>query len=537
MSRNGQIMTLMAALAVLAGPHPSGTGQDVPPQDSAVAAALLSIRQDRPSFLVHAEVNRRSRDYREGDALEIRVRSEADAYLHVLYQQADGRTYQIFPNRSQPVFRVKAGVDVIIPGRDDQFRWKTGPPFGAEMIKVIATDQPLHPLSADGFRRERFNSVSADDLKRARAHLSGAAKAPGGTDTASGGLAPVVRWAETDLPITTYAAASETSPPGSRRLGVFFGVSNHVYSSFEEAATGRNSDLSTPRRDAEELRAVMREIGQLADSRVYVDDQATRGNLEQAMCEWLPAQSRPGDTVFVYFSGHGGQFPDRSGDEADQLDEYLVPSDCLNAGSAAAILAQHQSGTLDAGYAGVARRIQALAESARSVEELQMLLIEQTAVTDDLFAHWLQRLSGRRVIVILDICHAGGFAESEKGRAGNAGRKTFDFLETELSRLKDIGQTDTALLTSSSTAQVSLVRPEDDLSVMTYWLIEGLVNATGPVDVTRGFQLCAAGMDSYFHSPEFESVNTRRVQQGASPLPPHQPQLWNHLLEPVFLKP
>ena len=47
--------------------------------------------QGQPAFLVRAEVNHATRDYREGDALSVGVASEVDAYLYVFYQQADGK--------------------------------------------------------------------------------------------------------------------------------------------------------------------------------------------------------------------------------------------------------------------------------------------------------------------------------------------------------------------------------------------------------------------------------------------------------------
>ncbi len=41
----------------------------------------------------------------------------------------------------------------------------------------------------------------------------------------------------------------------------------------------------------------------------------------------LSAKSRPGDLVYVHFSGHGQPVEDRNGDEADGWDEALVPYD------------------------------------------------------------------------------------------------------------------------------------------------------------------------------------------------------------------
>ncbi len=41
--------------------------------------------------------------------------------------------------------------------------------------------------------------------------------------------------------------------------------------------------------------------------------------------------------------------------------------------------------------------------------------MRHSCVTDDQFGHWLQRLAGRQIVVILDACHSAGFADEGKG--------------------------------------------------------------------------------------------------------------------------
>lgn len=55
-----------------------------------------SVRQAQPEFLVRAEVNHTTGQYREGDSFNVRVVSEVDAYVYVVFQQADGHVFQIF---------------------------------------------------------------------------------------------------------------------------------------------------------------------------------------------------------------------------------------------------------------------------------------------------------------------------------------------------------------------------------------------------------------------------------------------------------
>ena len=60
------------------------------------------------------------------------------------------------------------------------------------------------------------------------------------------------------------------------------------------------------------------------------DDVATRQPLRAEIftaLEAATAASAPGDTLVFYFSGHGAQAPDMSGDEGGGYDEILLPAD------------------------------------------------------------------------------------------------------------------------------------------------------------------------------------------------------------------
>lgn len=70
---------------------------------------------------------------------------------------------------------------------------------------------------------------------------------------------------------------------------------------------------------------------------VLTDDQPnplsrpTRANIIRA-CHWLVEGARPNDSLFLHFSGHGGQTEDLDGDEEDGLDETIYPVDFKTAG-------------------------------------------------------------------------------------------------------------------------------------------------------------------------------------------------------------
>jgi hypothetical protein len=75
--------------------------------------------------------------------------------------------------------------------------------------------------------------------------------------------------------------------------------------------------------------------------------------------------AQPGDRLVLHYSGHGTQYPDDDGDEADRLDECLVPYD------------------LDWG-------------------------LPRTVVRDDEFARWIETVAaGVHMTIIFDCCHSG----------------------------------------------------------------------------------------------------------------------------------
>lgn len=361
-----QWLATLLVLPALAHAQPAETPEN--PDDP------RQIRQDQPSFLVRAELNHATRSYREGDALSLKVVCEIDAYLYVLYQQADGQVFQIYPNSQQADNRIQARQPVEVPAADDSFRWAIGPPFGTELIKVIASREPIDELSDPALRKGRFNPVGDAALKGVALEL---------------GAAPPVEWSESQIELTTYPRDTSLLAGGPKRYGVFFGVSQYEFNTQVERISKGKSKLNLPccHRDARQLADIMREVGALSDVRVYTNEEATRQNLEQAVTDWLPSVSRPGDTVFVYFSGHGMQMPDDNDDETDKKEELLIPHDYLGIDALAALLEEAKAGTLDGRLVNRVQDAVNLVKQAGSLEKGADVLARRTAVSDDLFGH------------------------------------------------------------------------------------------------------------------------------------------------------
>jgi hypothetical protein len=569
------------AATTASGQPPSSTR---PP----VTTTPQAIQQQQPSFYVHAEVDRKSAEYYAGEQLSLSVVSEADAYLYVIYQQADGETYVVFPNSGQPNNRVPAKQSVRIPAAKDTFRWTVSAPFGKEVMKVIACKQRVDALEKPDVRRKRATPIAAKDLASAGRELLE--------------KLPADQWSEVELDIVTHEGKNPNAAPAANRFGVFFGVSGQDVTPALVEAYGQQADkdLGACVIDATLMEQTLRGPGRLIDTRIFSGKEATRANFEAAVTGWLANTSRPGDTVVIYFSGHGGQIPDDGRDEADGLDEILIPCDVLSVDAVVALREKQRQGTLDAMLAErldranrllAANQLNDLPDAARmkallarqaaaEPDELRVLVAADTllrrtsCISDDLFGRWLQALMGRKVIVILDACHAGGFAVVVNGqKKGDEEQQPiqFDFLEKEIGRLKDLGQPDSALLAACRAAeealngharsadasepaeqalatlfaQLKINLPDnfDPLGLMTYYLVNTLLSGGTPLDVEHTGMSCAAAMKGYFASAAYQELirktNEQRTQQGLPEFTPkpHSPVWIDNCRPPALLRP
>jgi hypothetical protein len=248
-------------------------------------------------------------------------------------------------------------------------------------------------------------------------------------------------WTEHRVPITTVAAESRPQERKAARVGLFIGIGKYMRSDI--AAT--HEEL---RHSAEVMHELMLKHGQLDPNRTLLvrDEQATKANLQNLIAEKLPAVTQPGDTVFIYFSGHAGQLPTTDPREPDGQDETIAPYD---------VDGWHQGDT----------REQALAR------------IRATDITDDTLAAWLAPLQGRQVVLILDTCHSGGLIEG-KGLAKS-------FWQDEAARVKDISQLNTLVLTSCAADEQSLFEGTPNKTMyFTHCLAEVIQRAAGREKLT-----------------------------------------------------
>lgn len=88
------------------------------------------------------------------------------------------------------------------------------------------------------------------------------------------------------------------------------------------------SDLDGTLHDVEIMRDLLVELHGFGSRGIVTltDQQATRGAILRAL-EQLARETKKGDVVLFYFSGHGSQVRNSLSSEPDQLDESLVPAD------------------------------------------------------------------------------------------------------------------------------------------------------------------------------------------------------------------
>ncbi|TSA81431.1 DUF4384 domain-containing protein [Deinococcus detaillensis] len=121
------------------------------------------------------------------------------------------------------------------------------------------------------------------------------------------------------------------------------------------------------------MRDIVKKMG-FADNQIKLleDRDATKAGILSSMKNWL-GQSKAGERVVFYFSGHGSRVKDLNGDEADGCDEALVPYDLDNLliddelGEAiAALPSNNVLVVLDSCFSGTATKSQITGQSAGS---------------------------------------------------------------------------------------------------------------------------------------------------------------------------
>ena len=192
--------------------------------------------------------------------------------------------------------------------------------------------------------------------------------------------------------------------------------------------------------------------------------------MEQAITQWLPKVSKPGDTVFIYFTGHGGVIPPYKEGDEHVKGSHPLTADFASVGAVVTLLKYRKEHRITAEQEALLDQWLEWIGDDEGADKQAEDMVRHCCVTDDQFGHWLQRLAGRQIVVILDACHSAGFADEGKdlgpvqvGKSAVNSLSTvprasdnFGYLTTQLTRLKDIGQNETAPLTACGSKESTL---------------------------------------------------------------------------------
>ncbi|MBP7963674.1 MAG: caspase family protein [Caldilineaceae bacterium] len=161
-----------------------------------------------------------------------------------------------------------------------------------------------------------------------------------------------------------------------------------------------------------------------ANVEMLLDHHATQETMRAAF-QRLVARTDADSTVFIYFTGHGGQVSD-----GPQRGEYLLPVDVVYT----------------------------------SEEQLAA-----TAISGDEFTKVLQSLPARKLLVIFDACHSGGIGQAGASQAVDAksglSENYYDKLKSGRGRV---------ILASSRSSEYSFVMADAENSLFTGHLVAGL---------------------------------------------------------------
>jgi uncharacterized caspase-like protein len=467
---------------------------------------------ENPGWLVRISVDREDRTYTEGSEVLITVTSEKPGYLYVFDVGPTDEVTCLFPNPVHTDNKIDGGnTPVAIPGTD-KYKISVGKPLGKEYIKAFVTAKPLQSLNMDEIKKlgkGKFLQLSAKDIKKLVYEAEGAPESNSGSVQADRDkfrqekpdayLDKSQQWSEHDVEITTIAAGGKPDTT-QKRVAVCVGISDYKDQNIH--------GLHCAHTDAQAMAKALQQYCGVQQSYLLLNQDATLNNIRQKITDDVVNSTKTGDTVFLYWSGHGGTCASTT--PGRESDEFLVPHDGL-------------------------------------YKEDDPKTLRSSMLMHDIFASWVQKLDGRNVVVILDTCHSGGqiedaakalkakgstkdlkaavdvakFSKAIKAKGDKSGPDRKNFLEGNLIRMKAIGQKDAIVLASSTAKQVSFERTDGKMSVMTYYLIEAFNKLPAKSDINSVFAYVKDKVPSYTQD-EFAGTKQTPVLS-PSPAPTNPP--------------
>jgi hypothetical protein len=356
-----RVCVVLVGLGILLLTH---AGRAADPADPR-GVIVEEIRNPVPTFHVRVAVDRPDRTYKSGEEMTISVQSDAEGHLYLFYVTAEKKTQLLFPNFVQKDNKIPAGKAVQVPAAEAKFRLRVGPPYGKEVLLAVVTRKPLtvKGLAVEDLIKKEVTEI---DFARVReAHTALVKAGPG-------------EWAEHSIELTSVDANAPAPVTGKpKRVALCVGIGKYKSQAI--------NDVPICSRGARDVAALLKQrCGLEEEPIVVVDEKATKANLQEQISRKLPAMTKPGDTVIIFWNGHGAPFPTLDG----KIEHYLM---------------LHETA------------IPKLPEKP-SPDDVTGLLksVEDTALSSAVLQRWLQELEGRRIVLVVEACFSGGLHEKTK---------------------------------------------------------------------------------------------------------------------------
>jgi uncharacterized caspase-like protein len=323
----------------------------------------------------------------EGDriAIEIRNLGTSDAYITIVDLLSDGSMFQLYPYQFGP-------TDNRIPPDGKWHRisdryFVVTPPYGLEVVKIIATKRPLD-TQVFGIRNTQASKTITPAFRKLFGNLLDGKTiseskpfntSDWGTAALSFQIAPkdgkkVVARTETDAPKTNLHILA-------------IGVNQYASPSIPR--------LTFATKDAQDFAATLARVGGprfgKVNSKLILDAMATKANISAAF-ERIITEAEPQDTFVFFYSGMG-HLVASSGAIPPQF--FLIPSDY---------------------------RSKDLSNDAAQLEGISAALLQS----------WFNKIESRHQLIVLDACRSQGAFEAFVSRISKENEALGDLLPRDM---------------------------------------------------------------------------------------------------------
>ena len=130
--------------------------------------AFAPLSADEKKFKIDLWTNKKTGEvYHKGDKVKFFFRPNRDSYVYLYHMDAAGNVNLIFPNKYSQKNFIEADKTYAIPDDKMNFEFEAEEPFGVEMVKIVASLQPLEEIKIDNAEAfKKIGNVANSDVKK-----------------------------------------------------------------------------------------------------------------------------------------------------------------------------------------------------------------------------------------------------------------------------------------------------------------------------------------------------------------------------------